>query len=171
MTKPIQYLLVGLPFSGKTTLANVLVKRLGFKSVNIDKIKKELGYDATDDDHVPDSIWDKIFKEIDKRVIKYLKDGNSVLTETAWVTKEWRDKARKSPLKEGFPTKVIYVTISTEVARQRLYRNRQIKERFDLPDKIFEESVRDFEIPTEDEDVIIYDQSIPLDKWIKDNCI
>jgi len=169
MNKPTQYLLVGLPFSGKTTLVDELVKRLGFKSVNIDEIKKEFGYKALDDDHVPDKIWEKIFNEINKRVIKYLKNGFNVLTETAWVKREWRDKGRLAPSKEGFKTKVIYVVCTPLTARKRLLENRQTKKRFDVPDNIFEESIRDFEVPTKDEDVIIYDQLESLDKWIKNN--
>ncbi|RJQ25459.1 ATP-binding protein [Candidatus Parcubacteria bacterium] len=169
MNKPIQYLLVGLPFSGKTTLANKLVKTLGLKSINIDEVKKEYGYEALDDDHVPKEVWKKIFNKIDEKVINYLKSNYSVVTETAWVKKAWRDKVRLTASREGFETKVIYVRLPAETARKRLMENRIFKKRFDVPDNIFDEAVKEFEEPKEDENVIIYDQSTPLNQWIKQN--
>lgn len=42
--KPKQYLLVGFPYSGKTTLAKELEKSLGFAHINIDQLKFDEGY-------------------------------------------------------------------------------------------------------------------------------
>jgi len=106
MNKPIQYLLVGFPYSGKTTLAKELEKKLGFARINIDELKFAKGYTNVGDDEVPDQVWDEIFKEADQLIIKYLSEEKSLANEYAWVTREWRDRARKVAKDAGFDTKL-----------------------------------------------------------------
>jgi predicted kinase len=166
---PVQYIMVGLPFSGKTNLAKTMEKKLGFARVSIDDIKFEKGYKGVSDDGVPDEVWKDIFNESDRRVIEYLKQGKSVLNETAWTTKEWRERARKLAETKGFSTKIIYVKIKVEEARERLIKNRKTGKRFDVSDKIFNEAVEEFEEPTKDENVIIYEGKKPIEEWIQRN--
>ncbi|MCL5747015.1 MAG: ATP-binding protein [Patescibacteria group bacterium] len=167
MQKPIQFILVGFPFAGKTTLATELEKRLGFARINLDEVKFEHGYEGISDDDVPDKAWGEIFQDANKRLINYLKAGKSVLNETAWTTREWRDKARRVALDAGFQTKIIYLEIPEEITRERWLKNRKTKQRFDVPDNVFEESIRTFEIPGEEENIIVFDQNTSLDKWVE----
>jgi len=169
MKDPIQYVLCGLPFSGKTTLAEELEKRLGYARVNIDEIKSQHGFAGVSDDDISDDQWTEIFNDLESRVVNYLKKGQSVLSETAWINKTWRNRARKVASIEGIDTKIIYIEIPESVVRDRWLKNKQTKERFDIPEKVFEESIRDFEIPSSDETVIIYKESMNLDSWISDN--
>ncbi|MBI3576762.1 ATP-binding protein [Candidatus Gottesmanbacteria bacterium] len=165
--KPLHYLLCGLPFSGKTTVAYALEKQLGFVRLNIDDVKFAHGFEGVSDDNVPEEAWEKIFAEMDRRLVEYLKQGKSVTNETVWVWKSWRDKPRKVAQEAGFTTKVLFIDVPEQAARERLLVNRKTKKRFDVSDKIFEEAVRDFERPTQDEDVLVYDQTISVDEWIK----
>ena len=71
MSKPIQYLLVGFPYSGKSTLARKLNKRFGFTHINLDQLKWDLGYSEVGDDDVPDEAWQKIFASADALLVKY----------------------------------------------------------------------------------------------------
>lgn len=167
MKKPTQYILCGIPFSGKTTLGKALEKHLGFVHINLDDIKKEKGCGDISDDDVPDKVWKQIFGEADRRLIKALKGGKSVANETAWVTRKWRDRARKIAEKSGFSTKVIYIKIPEEIAKKRWQQNRLHKKRYDTKDDEFGDYVKDFEKPIPDEDLIIYDQIISFKDWIK----
>lgn len=91
--------------------------------------------------------------------------------ETSW-TKRWkRDRARKLATALGIDSVVIYVKVPEEVARERWMKNKEEQQRFDLPEDVFEEAAKEFEIPTEDENLLIYDQTIPFDKWIRVNLI
>ena len=110
MDKPIQYLLVGFPYSGKTTLAKELEKSLGFAHINLDQLKWDMGYTNVGDDDVPDQAWQAIFEKADKLLLKYLNEGKSVANEYAWITRKWRDKARQVARDKGHETKVIYQT-------------------------------------------------------------
>ena len=169
MKKPIQYLLVGFPYAGKSTLANELKNQLGFAVINIDRMKFEKGYREVGDDEVPDKVWDQIFKEADELIVKYLKEGKNLANEYAWITKDWRDRARKVARDAGFETKIIYVNTPLEVVKARWRKNQKTKHRFDWPENEFRNYINDFEKLTEDEEFIIYDQKQTVEDWIKVN--
>lgn len=167
--KPIQYLLVGFPYSGKTTLANELHNQLGFAQINIDQLKFDRGYTEVGDDDVPDEIWEEIFTEADTLIVKYLKEGKSLANEYAWITKKWRDRAKKVAKDAGFDTKIIYIKIPTETIRARWLENSKSKERFHWSKEEFEQILKDFEELTPDEDYLMYDQTTSIQEWIKNN--
>lgn len=158
---PIQYLLVGFPYSGKTTLAKQLVKKYGFAHINIDELKFKRGYKDVGDDEVSDKIWDEIFKEADELLVKYLKQGKNVANEYAWITKEWRDRAKKVAKDAGFETKIIYLKTPVEEIRKRWAENSAAKHRFHWPKEEFERMFKEFEEPGE-EKIIAYDNSKPI---------
>ncbi|MBP9817269.1 ATP-binding protein [Candidatus Shapirobacteria bacterium] len=166
---PIQYLLVGLPYSGKSTLASALKDTFGFAHINIDELKFAKGYKDAGDDDVPDSVWEEIFTDADNLIAKYLKEGRSVANEYAWVTRDWRNRARKIATDLGFETKVIYIKLPIETVKKRWEENMHLKKRFHWPEGEFENYIKDFEEPTADEKILIYDQSISIDNWIKMN--
>ena len=165
--KPIQYLLVGLPYSGKTTLVDELVKRLGFAHINIDELKFAKGFKDVSDDDVPDNVWDEIFKEADGLIVKFLNEGKNLINEYAWVTKAWRDRARKAAT--GYETKIIYVEASREIIWKRWEENIKIQNRFHLSKEELERSIKEFEPLSPDEDFIFYDQTTLVEDWITKN--
>lgn len=167
MEKPTQYLLVGFPYSGKSTLAKELQKRLGFAHINIDQLKFDRGYASAGDDDVPDNVWDEIFSEADKLIVQYLQEGKNVANEYAWITRAWRDRARNVAQDAGFMTKVIYLKLPREMVIQRWLQNSKTQTRFQWPEKEFEKYLSEFEEPQSDENIIIYDQTTTLDDWLK----
>ena len=169
MIRPIQYLLIGFPYSGKTTLAKELVKKLGFAHINLDQLKWDMGYTDVGDDDVPDEAWEKIFDTADKLLFKYLKENKNVANEYAWITREWRDRARKVAKDAGFETKVIYLKLPKEEILKRWKSNRQSRERFHWPENEFLRTFEEFEEPTPDENVILYDGQTSPEKWIEEN--
>lgn len=166
INKPVQYLLVGFPYSGKTTLAKELEKKLGFARINIDELKFKRGYTEVGDDEVPDKVWDEVFKEADDLIVKHLKEGKNLINEYAWITKEWRDRARKVAKHAGYETKIIYLDIPIELIKKRWNKNQESKNRFHWPEDEFKSYLRDFEKLTDDEKFIVYDQSTPIESWI-----
>ena len=169
MLKAVQYILVGLPYSGKTTLARELVSICGFAHINIDELKFKRGYKDVGDDDVPDKVWEEIFEEADELIIKYLKAGRSIANEYAWVTRKWRERARKIASSGGFETKVVYIKLPVSTIKARWEENMKSKKRFHWPESELDNYIKDFEEPTEDENVIIYDQTISLEDWIRIN--
>jgi predicted kinase len=81
------YILCGIPFSGKTTLANELVKRLSFTRIDLDEVKFDLfGKDITDEE-IDQSGWDKIYQEMYKKIEEALQNGKTVIHDTGNFTK------------------------------------------------------------------------------------
>lgn len=169
MEKPTHYLLVGLPYAGKSTMARELKDKKGFAHINIDQLKWDRGYTEVGDDDVPDKVWDEIFEDADRLLVKHLQEGKNVANEYAWITREWRDRARKVAGEAGFPTKLIFINIPPEVIKQRWADNIQKKDHFHWPEDEFQRVFSDFEEPAADEDMLVYDQSIPLEDWLKKN--
>lgn len=169
MTTPIHYLLVGLPYSGKSTLANELLKRGNFAHVNIDQLKWDRGFKEVGDNDVPDKVWGEIFTEADSLLKKYLTQGLNVANEYAWITKAWRDCARKVATQVGCETKIIYLKLPVHIIMDRWTTNASNKSRFQWPKNEMQDILRDFEEPNPDENLLIYDQSLPVKEWITQN--
>jgi predicted kinase len=169
--KPIQFLLVGFPYSGKSTLANELKIKLDFAVINIGQLKFDKGFTDVGDDDVPDKIWDEIFLEADKLILRYLRDGKHVANEYAWISKEWRNRAKKIASDAGFETKIIFIDISIQEIKSRWERNKTLNNRFQWPEEEIKRYLVEFEKPTDDEQIIIYNQSFSADEWINDNII
>lgn len=169
MNKSTQFLLVGFPYSGKTTLAKELVKEFGFVHINLDQLKWDMGYADVGDDDVPDKVWEKIINKANELLIKYLKEGKNVANEYAWITREWRDKARKVASDNGFKTKIIYIKLPKEEIKKRWLENSKTKNRFHWPEEEFKRMFTEFEEPTVDENIIYYNSNTPLKKWIDKN--
>lgn len=169
MKKQMQYLFVGYPFAGKTVLAKELEKRFGFTRLSIDEIKFEFGFQGISDADIPEDVWQKLFEELDLRVVSALKQNQTVLNEYAWLTRKWRDRARKLARDLGIETRIIFVDAPENVVRNLLKANRKEIKRFDVPDDVFEYAIRYFEPPATDENMIIYSHADNLDDWIRRN--
>ena len=119
------------------------------------------------DDDVPDEAWEKIFNKADNLIVSILSEGKNLANEYAWITREWRDRARKVAHDAGFETRVIYIKVEPEEIKRRWLENSKTKARFHWPEEEFKSYLRDFEEPTEDESIIVYNQSMPVDEMIK----
>ena len=112
------YMLCGLPFAGKTTLAQELVKRFGFWHISIDQINTSFGVGLHASPISPDE-WDSTYNEAYKQLEMALKSRQTVIFEGANYTKELRDRLRTIADRRGAITGVIFIEIPVSVARQR----------------------------------------------------
>lgn len=167
MNKQCLYILCGLPFAGKTTLAKELVKRFGWVRVDLDQINDERGLGGLGNDDISDEDWRITYQMSYDRVDQALKKGKTVINDTANFTREQRDKLRAIADKHDVPAKVIYVNVPDSVARKRWQENRITKNRYDVKDEDFAEVADNFQKPSEDENVIDYDQSLPIEEWVE----
>ena len=162
------YILCGLPFAGKTTLAKELVKRFGFMHIDIDQINTNFGVGLSGAAISPEE-WERTYSEAYKQLEVALDSKYSVIFEGANFTKELRDRLRAIACERGVASRVIYVDISETEARQRLHSNRITQHRYNVRDDNFALVATYFEPPTQEEQVICYRQSEPLDEWIQQN--
>lgn len=165
MKKVCLYILCGLPFSGKTTLASELVSRLGISRVAIDEINNERGI-WDDETGLSPEEWANTYQEAYRRIGSLLGQGRSVVDDSVNFTRELRDHLRAIAESYGAATIVIYVDVPLSEVRRRWLENRQTGMRADVRDNDFANVVEHFERPTEDENVLCYDGAISAAAWV-----
>ena len=165
---PLVYILCGLAFAGKTTLAKALVQRLGLSRVSIDEINTARGV-GLDNAWISPEDWDLTYAESYRQLGQHLRAGHSVIYDAGNFNRAERDKARAVAAHSGSGALVIYVTTPEPVARERWQRNRLAHERNDIRDDYFEIGIAMFEPPTADENVLLYSSGQDVDEWIAAN--
>lgn len=165
MKKLYLYIMCGLSFSGKTTLAKELVKHLGVKRVSIDEINNERGI-WDDETGLSAQEWDNTYQEAYRRIDAFLSQRESVVDDSVNFTREQRDRLRAIAKKHGAFPLVIFVDTPLAEARRRQQENRQTRLRGDVRDDDFDYVVQHFEPPTADENVLCFSGRISPEEWI-----
>ncbi len=155
---PSLYIMCGVPFAGKTTVALALVRQVGFRRVAIDDINDERG------------IWDDaigLTPEAYRRIDLLLAQGHAVIDDSVNHTWVLRERLRAIAARNGASATVLYIAVPAAEARCRwVLRNRQTEERGDVRDEDFATVLDNFEPPRADETVLRYDGVLPLNAWI-----
>ncbi len=162
------YILCGLPFAGKTTLAKLLIQRLDLVRVSIDEINDVRGLGANNSE-ISLEDWDITYAESYRQLAVYLRTGRSVIYDAANFTRAERDNARVVANQCGSDARVIYVTTPEASVRQRWLENRVTHIRNDIRDDYFEIGISQFEPPAEDEHVLFYSNEQDVREWIERN--
>lgn len=151
------FILCGIPFSGKTTLALKLSKYPNIIRIDLDDIKFRIFGDQIKDEHIDQPGWDKIYNQMYQEIKSGLKSGKSVVHDTGNFTLQERNLVRQIADKLGIKSLTIFVDTPKEVAYQRLLTNRKSGKRFNISDSAFESSCQEMEPPIGSEPNMIYD--------------
>lgn len=160
------YILCGLPFSGKSTLAQKLVKRKNFTRIDIDEILFEMFGNDVNGEAIGKTGWDKVYHEMYKRIDETLKQGRTVVHDAGNFTRSERELAKQIADKQQITSLTIFVDTPRKKCQERLMKNRQTKERFDVTDASFDEAVRELEIPDKDENTLTVRQGAVIDYFL-----
>lgn len=163
------YILCGIPLSGKSTLATELVKRFGFTRIDLDEIKFELYGTHKKDSGMIERDWNYVYEEMYKRVDAELKTGRTVIHDTGNFTKKERNEVRQIADRLGTQTITIFLDTPPDIVRERLVKNRNTNQRFDVDQKDFESTVAEMEPPSADENPILFHHNESVEEWVKDN--
>lgn len=161
------YILCGIPFSGKTTIAKRMAEKLGFVRIDLDEVKFDLFNPQILDTQIDQSGWDKIFEEMYRRIRQSLVDGKTVIHDTGNFTRHERRKVQAIAKELGVETLTIFVNIPPEVAHQRLLDNRITKTRFDVADEDFQSTVKELEPPDENEKHLVFNWTDDVELWLE----
>lgn len=121
--KPYLFLFCGLPAVGKTYHAKKIARK--YKAVHLmtDKIRKELfphpSYSKEESK--------KVYKEMLKRAIRFLKDKRNVVLDGTYLNTKRRKEVYQSVQKLKVHFKVFYITASPHTVLQRLQKRKKKK--------------------------------------------
>jgi predicted kinase len=166
--KPSLIILCGIPFSGKTTLSKKLSSDLNFVVVDLDDIKFEMFGNEIKDEEIDQSNWDKIYQKMYQKVESLLGEGSGVIHDTGNFTIYERGLINKIAKKLNVPFVTIMVDIPVNIAKERLIKNRELKQRFDISDESFHSAVAEMERPTLEENPIVYGQGVKYETLLSE---
>ncbi len=164
MSKPIVYILCGLPFSGKTTLARALVDQCGLIHLDLDVMARAEG--LFPESGVSEEQWARIFDNAHHRLAELLRLGKSVVFDAVDFDRRVRDRIRAIASQVGCSTRVIYMRVPLEEIERRRQANRSSSQRPDVLESDWAEIIDEFEVPTQDEAVILFDGTQSPEEWI-----
>ncbi len=158
----------GLPFSGKSTLSKAISEYLDIPRISFDetwiKIEKENkfipGENAVEQ-------WKYICNACEQEATKLLQDGISVVYDNLGTTKEQRNTLRKLANAAKSESVVVYVDVSKEEVIKRREDNLINTVRAQVSDENFNNALKQFERPSDDEKVLVYNPNQDLESWLK----
>ena len=162
----VLYLMCGLAFSGKTTLARAIVRFTGAAYVSLDDINRERGL-AFGGDRIAVEEWKRTHDVAIGRVEHLMRERATVLVDDTSNLKFLRARFRSVAETQRYDLVLVYVeTPLAEISRRMQENDRQRRRRPVRPD-VFDEHVRTFERPVEDEDAVVYRADQPVDEWLR----
>ena len=165
MPKPTLYIMCGLPFSGKTTLARALANKCGFVHLDLDALARAKS--LFPEEGINNEQWGRMFKELYQQVTILLNSGKSVIFDAVNYDRIGRDRLRTIAQQSDSSVHVIYIHLPLQEIEQRRQVNQADPQRPPVRDKDFVELAVEFEIPTLEENLLVYDGTQSIAEWIK----
>jgi predicted kinase len=159
------FLLCGLPFSGKSTLARALQVRFGIVHVEVDRhhLDGQAGFDGR---RIERSEWITAYQAAYCEVDEAFAQGRSVVFDAVSYRRNQRDRIRRIAAKHGVPMTIVYFDVTPEEAKTRVAANRQNPVRVNVPDEDMAEIAAGMQPPRDDEHAVRYHPSEPIESWI-----
>jgi predicted kinase len=165
MSKSTLYIMCGLPFSGKTTLARTLANHCGFVHLDLDAIAR--GKNLFPEEGISDEQWSQVFREVHRQVADLLSSGKSVVFDAVNYDLAGRDRLRMIAQQSNSLVYVIYINLPMQEIEKRRQTNQANHERPHVRDVDLVELATDFEIPTTEENLLVYEGTQSILEWIK----
>ncbi len=159
------YIMCGLPFSGKTTLAHALADQYDCAHLDLDSLANLAGFSP--EEGIDHKQWGLLFSEAHQQLAALLHSGKSVVFDAVNYDRVGRDRLRAIAQENGSSVYVIYIQLPIRELQQRRHANRDNRQRPTSRDQDFVELARDFEIPAVEENLLVYDGVQPIAEWIK----
>ena len=162
------YILTGISFSGKSTLAQAISVARNMPVIDPDNVAHERG-GGLNGEVIADAQWALIHKEAERRAGRMLTAGGSLVYDTTAFTRQQRQELRDLAVQHNAKPVLIFVSISYTEARQRWDQNNQTQERFAVHEDDFNMVANNFEPPGRDEPHLVYEAGQDLAEWVNRN--
>ncbi len=166
MAKQTLYIITGLPYAGKSTLTEQLIKKFDFAAASVDEFINKGKYAV---DEMTQEDWNYVYSQAFKKLEGLLAEGKSVIFDGASLKRTERDTSKGIAEKQGVPSSLIYVKTNMEEIKRRQLKNKKLKTRGHVKIVTLKKAGEMFEEPTADENAIIYNGEVDLGEWIEEN--
>jgi predicted kinase len=160
------YLLCGVSFSGKSTLARALLASRPLGYISLDDINHERGL-GFGGDGIPVEEWERTHAVARERLAGMAASGQDVLLDDTccfrWLRDRWRTQAQDL----GYRTQIIYLDTPREEIERRRAQNERSRERHGIQEAIFQEHVSTFEPPMADEPTLRFTPRDEPSSWLE----
>ncbi len=164
--RPVVYVLCGVPFAGKSTLARAMSARLAAVHLEVDAVVRDLGLGG-EGGHPTRGEWVAAYREAQRRLDRLLADGRSVVYDATNFRRLMRARVRAiAAARVAAAVTVLVGPPPAEIAARR-EQNRREPTRPDVPEAAFREVAAGFQPPAPDEDAVAYDGTEPIEAWIE----
>jgi len=161
------YLLCGLAFSGKSTLAAAVRRRLGCALVSLDELNARRGLHGGLG--IPEEEWARTHQEALLAVEAALQAGCTVIVDDTNCFRFLRDDYRRIADRHGVPTVVLYLEAPLALVRARMRANDLEPSRPPIAEPVLLDLVEKFEPPAADETVIVFPAGASPEDWVAVN--
>ena len=163
--KPKLYIMCGLAFSGKTTLASKIASHTNSVLISFDTLwaeseKKNLIREPNDG-------WKYIRKLAQGQIIKTLSSGRSAVYDDTNVRFEHREEIRVVVSKIGIKTVLVYLETPIKIILQREAENKITRGRHEVDSINFKNAIDQFQAPTDGESFISFRPGDNIDNWLQ----
>jgi predicted kinase len=161
------YIMCGLAFSGKSTLAKKIAEEKRALLVSQDQFwferEEEMNLDLDSDDD-----WEKILRLSRAEVRRLLAEENSVVYDDISLKYSDRELLRNLANEYGAEAILVYLDTPREIQLERRRKNLETKKRHDIPDHILEWGDGQLEIPQETERPVVFRPDSDVASWLKE---
>lgn len=148
------FILCGLPFSGKTYLAQKIAEHLPVTIISFDEIYEELKQKTGDDLSPQPEVWDQVKQTALLFLSKNLQEGKNIVWDSTNPLRKHREELIKIGDSFDAQNTVLHVNTPLDEIRKRRQENKFTHRKIDRGSDDFEQTLRMWENPLEVERAI-----------------
>lgn len=157
--------MVGVGFSGKSTLSKKIAEYFNIPLVSLDKLffdkKEELGLDEDSDEQ-----WEMLGTMCKEEIREVMSNGQSVVFDNINLKRSERNELRRIAREVDGGVVVVYLDTQEELLDRRQEENKVSKGRHDVKQEYLDAAKADLEIPDVDEQPYIFKPSDDIDTFL-----
>lgn len=160
------YIMCGLAFSGKSTLARKIAEHTGSRLIAFDTlwVKKDREQPVSKDAEG----WRCIRKIAQDEIREALTKGVSVVYDDSNIRFEHREELRAIARDLNSKSIVVYLDTPLELMRQRESMNKKTGERHEVNSKNFQTVLEQLQVPSLQEKVVVFKPEMEIENWLTD---
>jgi len=163
------YLLCGLSFCGKSTMAAAIAQQTGSVVVSLDAINTERGLYGGLGIGVED--WARSHQAALVRAEEALSAGGSVVIDDTNCFRFLRDDFRSMALRLDARFLLLYIDVPLPTLLARMRANAKAPTRPPITEEVFLDLLRKFEPPTPDEQPVVVPPDLDPATWVTQNIV